>query len=97
MIGATAICHRPRRPEADESLRYWLIYGQWTNADGTVVLFDRRYRPRWRRTPDGTVEPADPTQWIDGIIHKSWFYRDRTSLSDRKRICVRIASEWGLA
>ena len=96
MISATAICHHPRRPEAGESMRYRLIYGRWTTADGTEVMFDRRYRPRWRRKPDGVVEPADPSQWIDGIVEESWSYSDRTSLSDRKKINARIAAEWRL-
>jgi hypothetical protein len=79
-----------------ESSRSKLFYGQWITADGTVVLFDRKYRPRWRRTPDGTVTPADPSQWVDGIVQESWFYSDRCSLPDRKQINARIVAEWRL-
>jgi hypothetical protein len=97
MIGADTAFHRPRQPEAGESPRWRLIYGQWTTADGSEVLFDRRYRPRWRRTPDGTVEPADPSQWIEGIVQENWFYTDRASLSERKQINARIVAEWRIA
>jgi hypothetical protein len=79
------------------SARAKLLYGQWTTADGTEVLFDRKYRPKWRRHPDGTVEPADPSEWIDDIVQENWFYTDRASLSERKQINARIAAEWRLA
>ena len=43
------------------------LYGIWTTRSGDQVLFDRRYHPRWRRTPDGNVTPEDPTTWIENI------------------------------
>jgi hypothetical protein len=82
---------------AEESSRSKLLYGEWTTADGTVVLFDRKYRPRWRRTPDGIVTPADPSKWIDDILQEAWFYTERASLTDREQINARIAAEWRLA
>ncbi len=74
-----------------------LLYGIWKTESGDEVLFDRKYRPRWRRTPDGIVTAADPSQWIDGIVEECWFYSDRCSLTDRKQINARIAAEWRLA
>jgi hypothetical protein len=78
------------------SARAKLLYGQWTTADGTVVLFDRKYRPRWRRKPDGIVEPADPAQWIEGIVGETWLYTDRTPLPDRRAIARKVLQSWGV-
>lgn len=64
--------------------------------DGTVVLFDRKYRPRWCRYPDGTITTADPSEWIDNIVQELWFYSERASLPARKQINPRIAAEWRL-
>jgi hypothetical protein len=80
-----------------ESLRSRLLYGQWVTADGTVVLFDRKYRPRWCRNSDGTIRRADPSKWIDNIVHESWFYTDCASLFTRKQINAKIVAEWRLA
>ena len=96
MISATAICHHPRRPEAGESMRYRLIYGRWTTADGTEVMFDRRYRPRWRRKPDGVVEPADPSQWIDEMVEEFLVLQRSHQPFGPKKINARIAAEWRL-
>jgi hypothetical protein len=73
-----------------------LLYGQWTTSDGSIILFDRKYRPAWKRRPDGTVAPADPTQWIEGIVAERWFYTDRVDLPTRRRIVAEIATAWSL-
>jgi hypothetical protein len=78
------------------SPRSRLLYGQWVTIDGTVVLFDRKYRPRWCRYPDGTITTADPSEWIDNIVQELWFYSERASLPARKQINPRIAAEWRL-
>jgi hypothetical protein len=85
---------RPINAGDGESSRSKLLYGQWTTADGTDVLFDRKYRPKWCRKPDGTVTAADPLGWIDNIVRVSWFYTDRASLSERKQTNAKIVAEW---
>jgi hypothetical protein len=74
-----------------------LLYGIWKTKSGDEVLFDRKYRPKWRRKPDGAVAPADPAEWVDDIVQgSSWLYTDRASLLTRKGINARIAAEWRL-
>jgi hypothetical protein len=92
------VCRLNRRVSASDggSSRSRLLYGQWTLRDGTEVLFDRKYRPKWCRKSDDTVSPADPTQWIDDIVQAVWFYTDRCSLPDRKQINAQIVAEWRL-
>lgn len=36
----------------------WFAFpaGWWTEADGSLVIFDRRYHPLCRKRPDGSVE-----------------------------------------
>jgi hypothetical protein len=62
-----------------------------------VNLFDRKYRPKWRWTPDGTVVPADPTEWINGISGERWSYTDHADLLTRRRITAAVAMESGIA
>lgn len=41
---------------------WWLCpYGEWTEHDGSRVIFDRKYRPIVRARPDGstTIVPSD--------------------------------------
>jgi hypothetical protein len=56
-------------------MRQELPYGVWTCADGTEVLFNRRYQPIWRRTPGGAVKPTKRDEWIDRIDQK-WIFGD---------------------
>jgi hypothetical protein len=79
------------------SRRSRLLYGVWQTESGDEILFDRQYRPRWRRTPDGTVVPVDPSEWIDGISGERWFYTDHADLPTRRRITAAVAAEWGIA
>jgi hypothetical protein len=55
-----------------------LSYGVWRCADGSEVLFDRRYQPMRRRHPDGHVTAADPAERIP-FTEQVWFYNDATS------------------
>jgi hypothetical protein len=44
-------------------------YGCWICEDGTQILFDREYRPMWKRP--GECQPAtraDPNEWIDWVM-----------------------------
>jgi hypothetical protein len=73
-----------------------LLYGVWKTASGEEVLFDRRYQPRWRRTPDGTVTPADPLQWVDDIVRETWLYTERCPLATRQALGAAVLREWGV-
>ena len=70
-----------------------LLYGVWQTESGDEILFDRQYRPRWRRTPNGTVVPADPSEWIVGISGERWFYTERADLPTRKRVTMHRTAE----
>ena len=57
-----------------------LAYGVWHLADGSEVLFSRRYCPLWKRHPDGHVEQMEYERvpWIrqtylhfGGVVTKS--------------------------
>jgi hypothetical protein len=64
----------PPRNET-ERMRQELPYGVWTCADGTEVLFNRRYQPIWRRTPGGAVKPTkrdERIKWTD----QKWIFGD---------------------
>jgi len=63
--------HRPSHADIEQMVAS-LPYGQWTCADGRVVIFNRRYSPIWERLPDGTVQRADPREWVRWI-KQSWF------------------------
>jgi len=56
--------------------RSWNIfpYGWWEEADGSLVIFDRRYRPLCRKGPDGYVEILRPSDRIS-YIKQSHIYR----------------------
>jgi hypothetical protein len=49
-----------------------LPYGFWRDATGRLVIFNRRYRPLWQRLPSGTIERANPYEWIK-FIEQRWF------------------------
>jgi hypothetical protein len=51
-----------------------LPYGIWTLIDGTEVLYDREYQPRWRRKGKGEPAVAMKPYWIDDIAKKEWLY-----------------------
>jgi hypothetical protein len=72
--------HRPRarvnqNPRAIERRRA-LPYGCYFTWDGQAVLFNRRYKPIFRRWPDGHVERDRLDRWVDGIFRLVWFYND---------------------
>ncbi len=55
-----------------ETMLTVLPYGVWTCADGRVMIFNRHYRPIWQRLPDGTVQRANPHEWVDWT-EQGWF------------------------
>jgi hypothetical protein len=65
-----------------------LPYGFWKDATGRIVIFNRRYRPLWQRLADGTIDRADPGEWVPWV-KQSWFdftdVRYEKSARDRLR------------
>lgn len=61
-------------------------YGEWTEADGSRVIFDRDYRPICRIKPDGQLEivPTDEFIRFDEEAGQRWFYRGGAPTRDRK-------------
>jgi hypothetical protein len=70
-----------------------LPYGMWRCADGRELLYNRFYEPIWQRT-GGTVTAADPKEHVLSIIHRSWFYEDRTV--DKRSAGLAALAAWGL-
>jgi hypothetical protein len=74
-----------------------LPYGMWTQEDGTEVLFNRSYRPMWKRTPEGEVSKT--SGWVDEIVKVQHYYDDWTPpyRSDATRIkCQAVLDAWGV-
>src|SRR5262249_41953266 len=63
-------------PRLSQEQRRALPYGAYLCWTGEVVLFDRRYRPIFRREPTGLVNRDSPARWVHGIRGKCWFYSD---------------------
>jgi hypothetical protein len=68
------IAAEPRHPRAAdiEQMCAELPYGYWRDATGRTVVFNRRYRPLWQRLADGTIDRANPGEWIK-FIEQRWF------------------------
>lgn len=62
--------------------RLYLPYGEWTEEDGSIVLFSRDYKPLWRARANRKAELVDPWVWIKSKDQK-WFANDASWLSDR--------------
>ncbi|MCR0983138.1 hypothetical protein [Roseomonas populi] len=45
-------------------MRLHMPYGFWTEAEGSIVVFSRDYKPMWRIRPDSSVERVEPWLWI---------------------------------
>jgi hypothetical protein len=82
------------RPGA--TVRQRLPYGFWQTQSGDEVLFDRRYRPLLRRTPDGVVTREAPDRWIEGIVRQRWLYDDSVDLRTRKQRVAKALADWGI-
>ena len=75
-------------------------YGVYLTSAGELVLFDRSYKPMYRRDRHGFVHRDDPGRWVEGIEHKAWFFDGATSPwsnhETRQRITV-ILERWSSA
>jgi hypothetical protein len=78
-IRASRVCEytippEPRRVTLDEiePMLTVLPDGRWIARDGRVVIFNRHYTPIWERLPNGTVQRANPHEWVDWT-EQGWF------------------------
>lgn len=53
-------------------------YGLWHCRDGSIVLFDRSYKPILRNSIDGIVTELDPTDRPEDVVSEVFFYDDGT-------------------
>lgn len=93
-----SICRDQAQAGSFKPMRIVLPYGKWTCADGTEVLFNRDYRPIWRRHPNGMVVPADPDEWVNFVKQEYIFGELNTPNEDRGsyRVCINQLRDWGV-
>jgi hypothetical protein len=84
------VADEPRRATyaAVDAMIGELPYGYFRDANGREIIFNRRYRLLWQRLPDGTIERANPHEWIDWI-EQSWFDADRIRYERSTREALR--------
>jgi len=61
--------------------RLYLPYGQWTESDGSIVLFSRDYKPLWRICQSKEVVRINPWDWINWD-QQVWFWDYKNSPFD---------------
>ena len=71
-------------------------YGRWTAEDGREILFNRDYSPIWQRLPGQAPEPADPKEWVKGILTQDWFYSDKHREPAKRNRAKAALIAWGL-
>ena len=79
-------------------MRIVLPYGKWTCADGTEVLFNRDYRPIWKKHPNGKVVAADPDEWVN-FVNQKWQYGELNTPHEHRnsyRMCIEQLRHWGV-
>lgn len=76
-------------------LRTQLPYGQWTCADGRVVLFDRDYAPICEKYPGTEPVMCDGKQWVKWTSQE-WFYDDFTPEHIKRKTGEQILRQWGM-
>lgn len=65
-----------------EYRRYKLPYGLWALNDGSIVVFNRKYQPIWRRGPNNREwEPQEP-HWVKNIVNQIVFYLDEDAKNE---------------
>src|SRR3954453_21054898 len=55
-----------------------LIHGTYAASGGECdpERFNRNYWPILERRPGELAQPADPSEWIQGIISHEWYFDD---------------------
>ena len=68
-----------KRPKPYSTSLTELPYGLWRCANGTEVLFNRRYQPVWRRhsAAPASGDIPEPDEWI-AWTEQHWFCRGDT-------------------
>jgi hypothetical protein len=92
------ICRDQTQAVSFRPMRIVMPYGKWKCADGTEVLFNRDYRPIWKRHPNGTVEAADPDEWVKFTSQEYLFGDHNTPDGNREtyRICINQLRDWNV-
>jgi hypothetical protein len=91
--------YKDQKKPVRNPMRLYLPYGKWVMEDGSEVLFNREYKPMWKRTKSGEVSACDPN-WS---IHKnadSWFFDDSNTPWREKKtfeICMDVLRGWGVS
>ena len=93
-----SICRDQTEAASFKPMRIVMPYGKWTCTDGTEVLFNRDYRPIWKRHPNGVVVAADPDEWVKFAKQEYLFGDHNTPDEDRDsyRICIKQLGDWGV-
>lgn len=78
--------HLPDEPLPPQvPMRLWLPYGQWTERDGSKVLFSRDYKPLWKVEPDGSVTRDKPWRLVHHVDQELFFDRGDGIWTDHRR------------
>ncbi len=80
-----SVCRDQTEAASFKPMRIVLPYGKWTCADGTQVLFNRDYRPIWKKYPNGVVVAADPDEWVN-FAKQEYIFCEPTPNEDRTHI-----------
>ena len=76
-------------------MRLYLLYGSWTEPDGSIVLYSRDYMPMWRLREGKKAERTNPWERIR-FDHQQGFWDDSntpwTSPSRHNEELARIAA-----
>ena len=97
------VCVDPNTIALSRMLRkqaiWWLCpYGQWTEHDGSRVIFDRMYRPICRVKSDGRVDIVRSDEFIR-YSKQCWFHAGFGPSPSRKtrEVVTEIIERYGLA
>jgi hypothetical protein len=76
----------------------FLPYGVCQLPDGSLALFNRRYRLIYTRSPSGAVErlPPEPPRYESQGRETKWFYDDGTPENDKRSRGIEALAAWGV-
>jgi hypothetical protein len=94
-------------PLSDQSrdyipLRLFIPYGKWVCPDGSEVLYNRDYRPLWKRKADSTVLAINSDLYIEHERDKTEGYfnwENTPNWSDPiiiRKVGMSVLQEWGV-